>query len=281
MSNIWSSWPESQYEKFLNVPHKTDLALKDMDFFEENLDPEHPYWQPDNRIKYFHESAFYAKGTRTLQEVILHLAIFDFLYNPPSQPEEGKDVIDGTLIKQSHWLIYLFSPVVINLLLLLLVFFLFAVVAQPGNLNGDLAILLQFPYVFSLPIFIWLVVSMRYINDIKVKLSRMHREILDEYYDGYLDLVPQPVLNIWKNMPDANHIKAGILEMNKMQQVIQAGALLAFLGLLEIFSSTMDSPETDKHSMKVQTVIVCDNGQTMNKFSGTDCVTEVGEKIND
>jgi hypothetical protein len=266
LSSIWSRWPYTQYEKFLSVPHCTVLHVKDRNPDHEP-DKNHPYWNPDKPVKYFHESAYFAKGTRTLQEVILHLAIFDFLFNKSSSEsnsqvlrfdKEGEkknkvrivadDITFGPsgnqLIKSGHWLVYLFSPVLINYILLLFSFFVFAAIMPPFDFAKqgiEGRILFQFPFALALPLFIWLYFSMRRIDEVKNYLRRIHREIEEEYYDGHLDLVPPPILNALENIPKGNHIQEGISEMDKLQQVIQAGALIAFLALLEIFSSAVSS----------------------------------------
>jgi len=117
LSQVWQKWPESQYDKFLTVPHKVNLKYSDKNRKHEGI-----YWRPDKATPMRHQSSTYASGMNTLQEVMLHLAIFDFFF---SKKEVSDEENSYQSIRIKNWIIYLLSPVWISYGLLLSSFFIY------------------------------------------------------------------------------------------------------------------------------------------------------------
>jgi hypothetical protein len=162
LTQVWEKWPIPAYELFLSVPHEVIISSNDhliekkgSKKEERSLDlyqpPKHYiFWRPDKKTPMWRQSTESTPDMHTLQDLILNLAVFEFLFrkNTPrtikmelseENNEKNKkllpDALTLTLSKESlreyNWYFFLFSPIVINLILILLSIFLFA------SLNGQ------------------------------------------------------------------------------------------------------------------------------------------------
>jgi len=272
LSNIWASWPKAQYERFSNVAHKSDLSFDDI-----LKKDEEPYWQPDKPRPMKHQRTVYGKGTRSLQEVLLHLAVFDFLFESNhnkkarkypnntsiennekelgSKKESNNDQYER-YINSNTWLLYFFSPVWISFLVLMVVFCIYAMM-QPHSLDNSYSLIVQFPYGFIIPLGIWGVVSLIFVARQRQFLINLHHNIKDNYFDTHLELVPQQILNELTRIPSEMHIKSGIEEMDKVQGVVQTVALLMFLAMMEIFASGYGSENNNDSDSNNKSSVEC------------------------
>ena len=142
LSEIWAIWPESQYGRFLNVPHLSELTYSD----KKKADKKywHKYWHPDEKTSLKFQPSYYRADKNTLQEVLLHLSMFNFLFekcgtkNIDSKEKnkklnkikvgelvnvlEEKSINSYRVLKREGWF-YLFCPAVISYLLLIVSLF--------------------------------------------------------------------------------------------------------------------------------------------------------------
>lgn len=283
LSRIWANWPESQYDKFLNVPHLSTLAFKDIGKYEQyerrsnalrkkvtdkksrnDLEDEQTlqglkrYWKPDSTMPMKYQSAYYARGTRTLQEVLLHLAVFDFLFEAKTaetdsqNPKNDSDLnnsplffgsVNRHLLKQ-HSMFFVF-PILIHFFILLGLFLLYALIYTPPSLSNDYGLLLQYPFFFVVPLVSWFSFSFFYAMRVKKSLMSLYSDIKEEYFNAHLDLVPQQILHVLSELPDHDHIREGISNIERVQGLIQTVAIVSFFALMEIFSSGV-SESNDK-----------------------------------
>lgn len=244
LNKVWPLWPESQYHRFLTVPHFTDIARKDHKDRKDKKHTHNPYWKPDKSSPLSHQPMYYRKGKNTLQEVMLHLAIFDFLFHQKN--EIGKDEAATKSLKLRGWF-YLLSPAVITYFLLLICFFI-SVYFYPNQLHDlcclkdkctitQIPALFRLPYFYTLLIIAWSLLTFKMIMRQMRFLERLRKEVREGYYDVHLELIPQQILNVVSDIPSDKQISHGIGEMEKVLRFIQAGALASFFILLEIFSS--------------------------------------------
>lgn len=254
LSDIWQMWPESQYSRFLNVPHLSELTKSDDGKKGEQF--WHRYWCPDTQTSLQHQPSYYRVDKNTLQEVILHLSMFNFLFvkcdaadikkeeaeKPLSQSSVGTflgilDYKSSSLyrgLERRNWY-YLFSPAVISYFLLIISLFI-STYFYPDNLDAQPAPILQIPYFYIVLIVIWSVMTLRMVLRQIDFLEKLQKDVRDGYYDSHLSLVPQQILKVISQIPDDTQISEGIKQVTKVLQYVQAGALLTFLAMLEIFS---------------------------------------------
>ena len=239
LTKIWSLWPETQYQRFLTVPHLTDLHRAD-----KNRNEETQYWQPDKSLSLLHQPMEYRKGKNTLQEVILSLAIFDFLFH--SKNDIGEDEAARKSLKMRGWF-YLFSPAIISYFLLMLAFFVSAYF-YPANLSEfcqdcqtrKIPALLRLPYFYIPLVIIWSGLTFKMIIRQMNFLQNLQKDVREGRYDVHLELIPQQILNVASNIPSDKQISKGIEKMETILRFVQAGALATFFMMLEIFASAFN-----------------------------------------
>lgn len=272
LSSIWADWPESQYSKFLNVPYLSILSWKDIGKYEaicrksKDQEPDKQkrlklYWKPDKPIPIKYQSAYYAKGTRTLQEVLMHLAVFDFLFKSKMHVNNQRkastvnhelDENSNEFWKSSYQYLlkpttnYLFKPILINYFTVLGFFLLFSLCVPPSNLIGEFGLLLHYPFFFTVPVLFWLWFSIKHAREQKAFLIHLYDDIRSNYFNAHLELVPQQILNLLNTLPDEDHVKAGVNNIDNIQRLILTVGIVSFFGLMEIFSSGFGEPLPDK-----------------------------------
>jgi len=230
LNKVWALWPESQYTRFLTVPHLSEITRKDKN------KPQQQYWKPDKSSPLSHQPAYYAKGKNTLQEVMLHLSVFNFLFYEKNQIV--KDSRASKALKKQGWF-YLLSPAVIGYILLFLAFFMSALL-YPSSFQDELKqipVLLRLPYFYVCLALIWSVLTFNIIMRHLRFLERLQKRVQEGFYDVHLDLIPQQILNVISDIPDDKLISKGMDEIENILRLVQAGALVTFLMVLEIFAS--------------------------------------------
>lgn len=231
LSQIWRLWPESQYERFSTVPHFTDLAQCDIG------KKTNKYWKPDEDSPLKYQPEYYGKEKQSIQEVMLHFSVFDYLFK---KKKKGIVYIHNSL-KMRGWL-FLFSPIWISYLLLLISFFFtsftyisnFSIISK---LPPDIPVLVVFPYFYVPLIIIWFSITFNLIIKQIDFLEQLNEDISNGYYEAYLELVPQQILRVVEKLPKTKQIRKGIERVESIVRVVQAGALVSFLMIIEIFSS--------------------------------------------
>ncbi len=231
----WSKWPESQYGLFLNVPHKVDLTLQD------HSKKRNTYWDPDTATPASQQALHYAQDRHSLQEVILNLALFDFLFRKKSEiAKEGAKNSLYSSVKMDNWLRYFLSPVWISYSLLIFILFGFLLIL-PNDINtgSQSGMLLNYPNNFALAVIIWFLISYTFIQSRIKHLEVLYTRIHKGYYHSHLELVPQQILNDISQIPSQEQLSEAIEKMQTLLNYILIGALPSFLLLLEIFSNGM------------------------------------------
>lgn len=229
LSEIWSLWPESQYERFLTVPHFSELDRKD---YQSKKTVRRKYWRPDIKSPLKYQPEYYGKGKKTLQEVMLHFSAFNYLFH-----RKKKKNYSNNSLKMRGW-IFLFSPIWISYLLILAAFFVSSLF-YPTKLPDYQGIfsIIKFPYFYVFLIIIWSALTLRLIMRQIRYLENLNREIKEGYYEDHLDLIPQQILNVVDNIPRSRQIHKGIERVESAVRLVQAGALVTFLMIIEIFTS--------------------------------------------
>jgi hypothetical protein len=229
LNQVWSLWPKSHYARFLTVPHFSDIDKTD------KHKEKHKYWNPDNSSPLSHQPSYYAKGKNSLQEVILHLAIFDYLFYPNEAKNNKKGHKYRKSLKVRGWL-YLFSPAIITYAYLFILFFISSSL-YPTSLTVKVPVLFQFPFFYTVLIVIWFLLTFGMIVKQIAFLETLQEDIREGYYNAHLDLIPQQILRVVAKIPDDKQISKGIEQVESVLRLVQAGALVTFLMLVEIFSS--------------------------------------------
>ncbi len=242
LSQTWNKWPESQYDLFLTVPHKINLSLKDRVKTKRDK-----YWSPDASTPASQQSLHYAKNRHSLQEVILDLAIFDFLFRKKTdidlkddrdetQPQYKHSVYSS--VRLENWFLYFLSPVWISYLLLLLMMVSAQLLfSNDVNQQSHIPLLFNYPNSFAWAAIIWFFISYRFIRSRIKHLEILYSRVYNGYYHSHLELVPQQILDNISQIPTHNQLKEAIESMKKLLSYILVGALPSFLLLLEIFSN--------------------------------------------
>jgi hypothetical protein len=235
LHQIWALWPESHYDIFLTVPHLSDIERKD------KKKDDNKYWKPDRGSPLSHQPSHYAKGKNTLQEVILHLAIFDYLFHPSEnnnltkkKKNKKKNKYKKSL-KMNGWF-YLFSPAIISYILLLFSFFISAFF-YPTECTKNIPVLLRYPFWYAPLVIIWFAITANMIFKQISFLENLQEDIRDGYYNAHLDLIPQQILSVIAKVPSDRQISKGIEQVESILRWVQAAALVTFFMLLEVFSS--------------------------------------------
>lgn len=267
LSRVWEKWPTPANHLFLSVPHHVCVYEK------HSKEDENIYWQPDKQSPLYRQTSESAPDTQNLQEVLLNFAVFDFFFKrPQAQPKDQENndthaashpesnlqpvinMLAGNLdktIKENHWFFYLFTPIWLNyglivLSLLILTFWPTVIPSTKYALQCAEAALTwspgaNLPYNFISVILTWLFLSFIYMKKIIGSLEKMHRQIRQGTLDAHLELVPQPILKELTNIPAPQHIDSGIQHIKRTMGVISSVGLVAFLGIIEIFSQAYGS----------------------------------------
>jgi hypothetical protein len=157
LTQVWEKWPIPAYELFLSVPHSVSVSWHDRltrikktscknnehdkDALPTNYQKPQKYifWNPDTKTPMWRQSTESSPNMHTLQELILNLAVFEFLFHRNNHQSVSQDLSETSnpkplervtpkveSIREYHWYFFLFSPILINLLLILLSIFLFS-----------------------------------------------------------------------------------------------------------------------------------------------------------
>ncbi len=231
LSKIWQEWPVSQYKKFLTVPHLVKISLNDRDKDKNFLKVNKHYWEPDTATPKRHQTSFYASGMYTLQEVMLHLAIFDFFFHKKTPDDNGK----FRSIKVENWVLYLLSPVWASYLLILFLMLLYQL--NPPCFSLDVPTLFQYPYNFAWVGIVWFIISSWFILKRIDFLKRQEKAVRKGFYNTHLDLIPQQILKVITQIPDEEQIRGGIEKLSVLLRTLQTVGLVSLFMLVEIFSS--------------------------------------------
>ena len=258
LSNIWALWTESQYNRFLNVPHLSELASKDEEKGKEYF-PDQTYWKPDDSGPLSYQPSYYAKGKKTLQEVMLQLALFNYLFssdndtkrkdkapltekittdeknNAVSTCKADKQVNqDSNSLRLEGWF-YLLTPAIISYVLLFIAFFISTAFYPPSV--KSIPTLFRLPFFYVPLVLFWSYLTFKMILRQMRFLEKLQKEVREGYYDAHLDLIPQQLLTVISHIPNDKQIRKGMNEVAAMLRWVQAGALATFLIVLEIFAS--------------------------------------------
>lgn len=232
LNKVWPMWPESQYSRFLTVPHLSDLDPQD------EGKKAQKYWRPDETTPLSHQPAYYAKGKNSLQEVILHLSVFDFLFYSKDEISKGDKAKKS--LKKHGWF-YLLSPAIISYALLMIAFWVstafYPSSLGTGGTSTEIPVLFRLPFFYVPLVVSWSVLTFLMIMKQMRFLERLQNEVREGYYNAHLELIPQQILNVISDIPRDEQISKGIEEVGKMLRFVQAGALASYLMMLEIFAS--------------------------------------------
>ena len=247
LSQIWQEWPESQYEHFLTVPHRVELKWSDKSK-EKNRDG--IYWRPDEATPMRHQSSSYAAGMNTLQEVMLHLAIFDFFFHK----KEVGETEQFKSIKTKNWILYLLAPVWITYGILLFFLLIYQIKLPTFSLN--LPTIVQYPYNFLWATVSWFFLSSFFIISKINILKRQEKAVIKGFYNAHLALIPQQILKAITQIPDEKQIRDGIDKLATLLRTIQTVGLVSLFMIIEIFSSpysqVTDPPKTSDSKILCQ-----------------------------
>lgn len=247
-SQVWQLWPESQYKLFTTVPHRVKLAIKDRKITPSSAEK---YWNPDNNTPMLHQSSEYAKRSNTVQEVLMHLAIFEFFFknheygNNPSQKDgkdkesQGLDSFLGVMesLKVTRWFVYYLAPVWITYFMIIIAMFLYPTFFNKDDFTSFLVIA-RFPNNLVLAGFLWLIFSYSFIVRRIQYLQNLHKDIKEGLYNSHLELVPQKIISSITQIPHEKHIFSSIQYMQKALYVLQIFAFANLMMMLEVFSQS-------------------------------------------
>lgn len=229
LNEVWKCWPLTAYRQFLSVPHLIELKGEDRD----NVSDKQSYlfWQPDKSAWLSRQTTQYAPGSRSLQEVILDMAVFELFFNP--NPSQNKHPKAARSINAKNAFLYLLSPVWGSYILLLISALLFLWLDQSDCCGSKI---MCFPYSFVPAILIWLVISAMYVSSLFKKLSRMGDKIASGYYQSHFDLVPPQILMALSQIPTSRQIRRAVNQLWGLLNVIGGLAVVIFLAMLEVIA---------------------------------------------
>jgi hypothetical protein len=281
LTQVWEKWPIPAYELFLSVPHKVIISPHDRwtkkqndgKLLERYQVPKHYlFWRPDQKTPMWRQSTEHSANTHTLQDLILNLAIFEFLFRKNAshtikvELSEGKkkeikkilpSLITLKISKESlheyHWYFFLFSPIVINLMLILLSIVLFSFLGgvateDAANLfdnvknvekNGaSFRLVTHFPYNFVLVVLSWFLFTIYYVHWVLSTLTDLSKKIHQGYFNAQLGLIPQQILDELSYIPKQEQIDQGINYVKKMLSWSSGIVFLGLMAMFEIFSQS-------------------------------------------
>lgn len=241
LNKVWKLWPESQYFLFLNVPHRVNLTWKDRSIDRSIIIGDNDlskYWRCDENTALFQQSTYYAKGQKTLQEVLLHLALFDFLFHKKvnKSPKKQGIATQFSALKLDNWW-FVFSPVWISFVMLLISITAISLFCTQ-TLYTDIKIIISgYPFNFIWAVAAWAIISYLYVSRWLSELERLNVDIRKGYFDQHLKLVPQQILGAMTEIPDSSQIQEAIATLKKVVNVALITLSSMMFMILEILSS--------------------------------------------
>ncbi|CAA6828502.1 MAG: Unknown protein [uncultured Thiotrichaceae bacterium] len=231
LNDVWRLWPLTAYRQFLSVPHLIELKAKDkVKTADKDL---HIFWRPDKQAWRARQSTEYAKGSKSLQEVILDMAFFEMFFNKKNHQKNGMSVTKSPqTINVNHAFWFLLSPVWGNYLFLLIsaIFFL-VFYSQHADVDS---MVLKYPYAFIPALICWFLISIMYMTKLFKDLNEMRGKIASGYYQSHFDLVPQQILGALTDIPTSRQIQLAIKQLRVMLNVMGGVAVVVFLAMLEV-----------------------------------------------
>ena len=265
LSNVWRKWPISAYELFLSVPHSIYISHCDRyqkKGTEKGVNQykkikEYIFWRPDVKSPLWRQSTEHSPNMQSLQELILNLALFELLFHKKNTVEKNKKVKkkrydDFTSLKTLHemrWYVYLFSPIWINLVLILFSIGFFALLKTNDSPSESIVenilglsspdswhIIANFPYNFIFAVSAWYIFTVFYSVYIINYLSELSEKISDGLFDNNLHLIPQQILNELSYIPSHNEIEAAMHHLRKILSWISSVVFIGLMAILEVLS---------------------------------------------
>lgn len=260
LNNIWKKWPESEYKLFLNVPHYVRLTWKDQLIDRSHIIHDNHlarYWRRDMNTTYFQQTTYYARNQKTLQEVLLHLALFDFLFHSKEKSQENKKSSHYSALKFKNWL-YIFSPIWLNLLILFLSLTLMALIMGNDNNQASITVplynlcsftcldatsdhsispLISFPFNFIWATLIWGGISLYHLSRWMFDLDRISNNVHSGYFNKHLELVPQQILGAITEIPDPEQIHEAITTLKQTTNIALVTLITLILVSLEVLAN--------------------------------------------
>ena len=254
LDNVWKKWPIPAYELFLSVPHTVHVSRSDRYTKEKKVYKKvrrHIFWNPDVQRPMYRQSTEHSPDMQSLQELILNLALFEFLFHKKKPTNDfSKDNVQQKnsitrameTLREERWFIYLFAPVWINFFLIsvsLSAFVMLKTVICAES--GDWHVVANFPYNFLFSIFTWVLLTAFYVVKILSSLKQLSKKIREGYFNAQLQLIPQQILNELSYIPSHEEIETGMLHLRKIFGWISSVALIGFLAVLEVLSQAYGS----------------------------------------
>lgn len=297
LSQVWEKWPIPAYELFLSVPHTISVSWHDRFTPIKKSSNNHggyqqpkPYifWNPDTKTPMWRQSTENSPDMHTLQELILNLAVFEFLFHrnnhkttqqtlePEQDPSETKQSLIRKMvpsvesIHEYHWYFFLFSPIFINLFLILFTIFFFATLSgttvncetpniitifftekssscspeQQINILG-FRLLFHFPYNVVIAVLTWFLFTIFYVGWILKTLTDLSKKIRQNYFNAHLDLIPQQILNELSYIPTQQQVDNGITYVKTILNWSSGIVFIGLMAVLEIFSQSASRDHID------------------------------------
>ena len=268
LTSIWPLWPEPSYHLLQSVPHKVHLTCQDKSINDDGDDSKRSiYWHPKPLAPLSRQPQQYAKGTPTLQNVLLDFAVFEFFFfgksrvqaDKKSDKQAGKQAgkSDKQLVEYGNrnevsWFYWL-SPVVINYLMLVLMLpvtwiLLSHIELQCSSLNkGELLIqalklkctdevnfLIEPKQALSFSIMAWAGLTYWFMKGrLLKKLTGLKDKVERGYFSRYLDLVPQQILQHMQGIPEAAIISGYIIYLEQVLSVAMFFAAVSYIGIID------------------------------------------------
>ncbi len=254
LTSIWPLWPEPSYYLLQSVPHKVHLTCRDK-LIEYDDSKGSIYWCPKLLAPLARQPQQYAKGTPTLQSVLLDFAVFEFFFFGKSRVQadkSDKQPVEYGNRNEASWLYWL-SPVVVNYLMLVLMLpvtwiLLSDMGMQCSSLNeGKLltqalalkcidegSFLIEPKQALSFSILIWAGLTYWFMKGrLLKKLTSLKNKVEQGYFSRYLDLVPQQILKHMQGIPEAAIISSYILYLEQILSVAMFFAAVSYIGIID------------------------------------------------
>jgi len=266
LTSIWPLWPEPSYHLLQSVPHKVHLICRDKlitgDDAEGSL-----YWHPKPLAPVSRQPQKYAKGTPTLQNVLLDFAVFEFFFFGKSRVhvheshkqgskkgKKSKKTFDENSSEplaeydrrnETSWLYWL-SPILVNYLMLVLMLPIAWVwLSNMGMECSPLeqgkfrcfdegGFLIEPKQALNLSIIVWAGLTYGFMKiRLLRKLTGLKDKVEQGYFSRYLDLVPQQILKHMQGIPEAAIISSYILYLEKILAVAMFFAAMSYIGIVD------------------------------------------------
>ncbi len=256
LSNVWNKWPISAYKLFLSVPHAVYISHCDRYEKKKTEDGKISYkkinnyifWRPYEKKPMWRQSTEHSPEMQSLQELILNLAVFELLFhkkdNKKSVEEKDNDFNQNDVfsslrtLHEIRWYAYLFSPVWINLALILLSLVFFTLLkADPASCQlKSLHVIANFPYNFIFAVSLWYLLTVFYSVSIINYLNKLSREIRKGFFNQHLHLIPQQILDELSYIPSHKEIEAAMHHLRRILGWITSVVFIGLMAILEVLS---------------------------------------------